>query len=88
MAAATQFVDARVSRYIGTFSEAVAVPAGAMQVVVSGTPGLRPDGSAGGFRRGGRASLGQRVALRCAGAELSDIVQARSQLTDRDDTDT
>ena len=42
---ATQFIDAGVSRHIGTYSDAVAILAGATQVVLSGTPGQRPGGT-------------------------------------------
>ncbi|MEU6577234.1 Rid family hydrolase [Streptomyces sp. NPDC046805] len=129
MAAATQFIDARVSRHIGTYSDAVAIPAGATQVararpspahgrrprsldrsagtpcavsarwaptrsrcgshVLSGTPGLRPDGTRPeDFAEEARqASDNVCQTLRCAGAELNDIVQVRSRLTDLDDID-
>jgi 2-iminobutanoate/2-iminopropanoate deaminase len=89
MTAATQFVDAGVSRHIGTYSDAVAIPAGAIQVVLSGTPGLRPDGTRpDNFAEEAQQAWDNvREALRCAGAELSDIVQVRSWLTDPDDVD-
>ncbi|MGW9031585.1 hypothetical protein ACWGQ5_47770 [Streptomyces sp. NPDC055722] len=45
MTAETQFIDAGVSRHIGTYSDGAAIPAGATQVVLSGTPGLRLDGT-------------------------------------------
>ncbi|MGW0209006.1 Rid family hydrolase [Streptomyces sp. NPDC003233] len=90
MTAATQLIDARVSRHIGTSSEAVAIPAGATQVGLSGTPGFRPDGTLREHfaEEAEQASDNVCEALRCAGAQLSDIVQVRSRLTDRDDTDT
>lgn len=44
MTAATQFIDARMSRHIGTFSEAVAIPAGAMR---SSCPAPRDCGRTG-----------------------------------------
>lgn len=89
MTAATRFIDARVSRHIGTYSDAVAIPAGATQVVLSGTPGLRPDGTRPeDFAEEARqASDNVCEALRYAGAELSGIVRVRSWLTDPDDID-
>ncbi|TCC54410.1 enamine deaminase RidA [Kribbella pittospori] len=68
----------------------VTLPVGATQVVLSGTPGLRPDGTRPeDFADEARLAWGNvREALRCAGAELSDIVQVRSWLTDPDDFDT
>jgi enamine deaminase RidA (YjgF/YER057c/UK114 family) len=61
----------------------------APQVVLSGTPGLRPDRTRPeDFAEEARqASDNVREALRCTGAELSDTVQVRSWLTDRDDID-
>ncbi|MDU9001851.1 Rid family hydrolase [Streptomyces mirabilis] len=89
MTAATQFIDATVSRHIGTYSDAVAIPACAPQVVLSGTPGLRPDGTRPGdfAEEAGQASDNVCEALRCAGAEPSDIVQVWSWLTARGDID-
>ncbi|MFE2321964.1 Rid family hydrolase [Streptomyces sp. NPDC059441] len=56
---------------------------------MSGTPGLRPDGTRPeDFAEEARqASDNVCEALRCAGAELSDIVQVRSWLTPRGDID-
>lgn len=90
MTAAAQFVDTGVSRHIGTYSAAVAIPAGATQVVLSGTPGLRPDGTRPeDFAEEARQAWDNvRESLRCAGAELSDIVQVRSWLTGPGDIDT
>jgi 2-iminobutanoate/2-iminopropanoate deaminase len=89
MTVAAQFVDAGVSRHIGTYSDAVAIPAGATQVVLSGTPGLRPDGTRPEeFAEEARQAWDNvPEALRSAGAELSDIVQVRSWLTDPGDID-
>lgn len=61
MTAATPFIDARVSRHIGTYSDAVAIPAGAAGRPVR-HPGIAAGPNpAGRFRRGGPTSLGQRV---------------------------
>ncbi|MFD7609015.1 RidA family protein [Streptomyces mirabilis] len=56
---------------------------------MSGTPGLRPDGTRPeDFAEEARqASDNVCEALRCAGAEPSDIVQVRSWLTARGDID-
>ncbi|MEU8831813.1 MULTISPECIES: Rid family hydrolase [unclassified Streptomyces] len=61
----------------------------APQVVLSGTPGLRPDRTRPeDFADEARqASDNVCEALRCTGAELSDTVRVRSWLTDRDDID-
>ncbi|MFE9968829.1 hypothetical protein [Streptomyces sp. NPDC005525] len=77
MAVAKQFIDARVSRHIGTHTDAVAIPAGATQVVLSGTPGLRPDGTLPEdfAEEVGQASDSVCEALRQAGADLGDIGQ-------------
>ncbi|MFD1276353.1 hypothetical protein ACFQ51_45515 [Streptomyces kaempferi] len=42
MTAATQLIDVRVSCRIGIYFDALAIPAGAPQVVPSGAPGSRP----------------------------------------------
>jgi hypothetical protein len=44
MTAAESF-DAGIARQIGHYADAVRVPAGHDQILVSGTPGLAPDGS-------------------------------------------
>jgi 2-iminobutanoate/2-iminopropanoate deaminase len=41
-----QLIDAGTSRFIGTYSDAVLVPANARWLVTSGTPGLDADGKA------------------------------------------
>ncbi|MEU1599558.1 Rid family hydrolase [Streptomyces sp. NPDC005708] len=89
MTAATQFIDATASRHIGTYSDAVAIPTSATQVALSATPGVRPDRARPeDFAEEARqASDNVCEAPRCAGAELSDIVQVRSWLTDPDDID-
>jgi 2-iminobutanoate/2-iminopropanoate deaminase len=66
------------------------MPLGSTQVVLSGTPGLRPDGTRPeDFAEEARQAWDNVLeAMRCAGAELGDIVQVRSWLTDPDDIDT
>ena len=43
--AATEPIDAGIARQIGHYADAVRVPADHDQIVVSGTPGLAPNGS-------------------------------------------
>ena len=73
--------------HIGTYADAVAVPAGAELIFVSGTPGLREDGTVpDDFAE--EAALAWRnvqAALQAAGADLGDIVSVRQWLTDPDD---
>lgn len=74
------------SQHLGT----VGILPGTVQVVVSGTSGLRPDGTrpvdfADEVRQ---AWNNVREALLCAGAELSDIVQVRTWLTDAENVGT
>lgn len=82
MTAATQSIgtiktiDTGVSRHMGVYSDAVVIPPGMVGVVLSGTPGLRSDGTRpDDFAEETRQAWGNvREALLCAGAELSDIV--------------
>ncbi|MGW2939413.1 Rid family hydrolase [Streptomyces sp. NPDC001156] len=89
MPAPTQSIDATVSRRIGSYSDAVAIPTSATHVALSATPEVRPDRTRPeDFAEEARqASDNVCEALRCAGAELSDIVRVRSWLTDPDDID-
>ncbi|WP_328890189.1 Rid family hydrolase [Streptomyces sp. NBC_00316] len=88
MTAAAQPIDARTSRRIGTHSDAVTIPAGASQVVRSGTSGLRPDGTLPEdfAEEAGQASDNVCEALRRVGAGLSDVGLVRSWFADRDDS--
>lgn len=66
-----------MSRRIGSYADAVRIPSGMDQVVLSGTPGLRPDGSrpddfAGEARQAWR---NEGEALERAGAKISDVVR-------------
>ncbi|MFD1312114.1 Rid family hydrolase [Streptomyces kaempferi] len=89
MTAATQLIDVRVSCRIGIYFDALAIPAGAPQVVPSGAPGSRPSRTMPEdfAEEAGQASDNVCEGLRPAGAKLSDISQVRSWLTDRDDID-
>jgi enamine deaminase RidA (YjgF/YER057c/UK114 family) len=79
-----------VAHMIGRYSDAVRVPAGYDQIITSGTPGLRPDGTrpedfAEEARQAWRNVAG---ALAAAGAQLTDIVSVRQWLTSADDIKT
>ena len=82
MTAAESF-DAGIARQIGHYADAVRVPAGHDQILVSGTPGLAPDGSLPGDMTGQAAQAWQNIqtALSQAGASLSEIVSVRQWLT-------
>jgi len=75
-----------VAAHIGKYADAVAVSGNRTQVFVSGTPGLREDGTTPeDFTEEARqcwANVEQ--ALREAGADLTDIVYMRQWLTSRD----
>jgi 2-iminobutanoate/2-iminopropanoate deaminase len=72
-----------VAHKIGRYSDAVRVPAGYEQIVTSGTPGLRPDGTLpDDFAEEARqAWRNVAEALAAAGAQLTDIVSVRQWLT-------
>jgi 2-iminobutanoate/2-iminopropanoate deaminase len=75
-----------VAHKIGRYSDAVRVPAGYEQIVTSGTPGLRPDGTLpDDFAEEARQAW-RNVAevLGAAGAQLTDIVSVRQWLTSAD----
>ena len=63
------------------------MPAGYEQIVTSGTPGLRPDGTLpDGFAEEARKAWSNVAeALGAAGAQLTDIVSVRQWLTSADD---
>lgn len=76
-----------VAHLIGRYADAVRVPAGYEQIFVSGTPGLRADGSLPEDFGEEAAQAWRNVAeaLSRAGAELTDIVSVRQWLTSADD---
>jgi 2-iminobutanoate/2-iminopropanoate deaminase len=79
-----------VAHMIGRYSDAVRVPAGYDQIITSGTPGLRPDGTLPeDFAEEARqAWRNVAAALAAAGAQLTDIVSVRQWLTSADDIKT
>ena len=66
--------DAGVAHQLGLYADAVRVPAGWDQILVSGTPGLAPDGTlpAARVHRGDR---GDRRRSRRAGAGLVSLAR-------------
>jgi 2-iminobutanoate/2-iminopropanoate deaminase len=78
--------DVGVAAQIGHYSDAVRVPAGYDQIIVSGTPGLAADGTLPADMTG-QATLAWRNVekiLDAAGASLGDIVAVRQWLTNPD----
>jgi enamine deaminase RidA (YjgF/YER057c/UK114 family) len=75
--------DAGVSHQIGRYSDAVRVPAGRDQVIVSGTPGLDATGAIPADFADEARQAWRNVAaiLDKAGASVSDIVSVRQYLT-------
>lgn len=80
-------VNVNVSQPIGRYSDAVRVPAGLDTIVVSGTPGVRRDGSVPTdiTDESTQAWKNVETALARAGARLGDIVSVRQWLTASDD---
>ncbi|MFJ5643566.1 RidA family protein [Streptomyces sp. NPDC093223] len=80
-------INVGVSHQIGRYADAVRVPAGYDQVLVSGTPGLHPDGSLADDVTGQATQAWENVKsiLERAGATMADIVSIRQWLTDADD---
>ena len=75
-----------VAAHIGKYADAVAVSGGGTQVFVSGTPGLREDGSPPDdfIDEARQCWANVENALGKAGAKLTDIVYMRQWLTSRD----
>jgi 2-iminobutanoate/2-iminopropanoate deaminase len=84
---ATESFDAGIARQIGHYADAVRVPAGYDQILVSGTPGLAPDGSLPDGMTGQATQAWQNIetTLNQAGASLGDIVSVRQWLIDAED---
>ena len=86
MTAAESF-DTGIARQIGHYADAVRVPAGHDQILVSGTPGLAQDGSLPGDVTGQATQAWQNIqtTLSQAGASLPDIVGVRQWLISAED---
>jgi 2-iminobutanoate/2-iminopropanoate deaminase len=76
-----------IAHQIGRYADAVIVPAGYDQIFVSGTPGLRADGSLPDTFADEATQAWRNVeaVLAEAGAALSDIVSVRQWLLDSND---
>jgi 2-iminobutanoate/2-iminopropanoate deaminase len=83
---AAEFVNAGVAHQIGHYADAVRVPAGYDQIIVSGTPGVRPDGTVPNdiTEEATQAWMNVQEILTGAGARLTDIVAVRQWLTNED----
>lgn len=79
--------DAGVAHQIGRYADAVRVPAGYDQILVSGTPGITADGSVPDDIAGESTQAWRNISavLSLAGASLADIVSIRQWLTDAGD---
>jgi 2-iminobutanoate/2-iminopropanoate deaminase len=75
-----------VAAHIGSYADAVVVPAGVEQVFVSGTPGLRPDGTRPDDFTDEAFQAWHNVeeALKQAGVGIENIVSVRQWLTSPD----
>ena len=84
---APQTYDAGISRQIGRYPDAIRVPAGYDQIVVSGTPGLDENGNIPADFADEVRQAWRNVAaiLEKAGASISDIVSVRQYLTREED---
>jgi 2-iminobutanoate/2-iminopropanoate deaminase len=87
---APQIYDGGISHKIGRYSDAIRVPAGYDQIVVSGTPGIDENGNIpADFADEARQAWRNVVAiLEEAGASITDIVSIRQYLTREEDIKT
>lgn len=87
---APETYDAGISHQIGRYADAIRVPAGRDQVIVSGTPGLDENGAipADFADEARQAWRNVAVILSKAGASISDIVSVRQYLTRPEDIKT
>ena len=79
--------DIGIAAHIGAYSDAVAVPAGARWLAISGTPGLAPDGTVRGNFEDQAAQAWRNVcdALSNAGFSVDDLVKITQYLTSAED---
>jgi 2-iminobutanoate/2-iminopropanoate deaminase len=86
---AAQSFHAGIALQLGHHADAVRIPAGYDQIVVSGTPGLAPNGALASDI-GGQAMQAWRnveaILLR-AGVTLADVVSVREWLVNQDDVE-
>jgi 2-iminobutanoate/2-iminopropanoate deaminase len=87
---APETYDAGVAHQIGRYADAIRVPGGYDQIVVSGTPGIDENGNIpADFAEEARQAWRNVAAiLEKAGASIGDIVSIRQYLTREDDRET
>src|SRR4051812_50194482 len=87
---APQTYDAGIAHQIGRYSDAIRVPAGYDQIVVSGTPGLDENGNIPAEFADEARQAWRNVAaiLEKAGASISDIASIRQDLARQEDIET
>jgi 2-iminobutanoate/2-iminopropanoate deaminase len=87
---APQTHDAGIAHLIGRYSDAIRVPAGYDQIVVSGTPGIDENGKIPADFAAEARQAWRNVAaiLEKAGASIGDIVFIRQYLTREEDIKT
>jgi 2-iminobutanoate/2-iminopropanoate deaminase len=80
-------IETGIAAQIGSYADAVRIPAGYDQIVVAGTPGLRSDGTVPDDITGQSTEAWKNVEaiLERAGASLTDIVGIRQWLTSAED---
>jgi enamine deaminase RidA (YjgF/YER057c/UK114 family) len=80
-------IDQGIATQIGHYADAVVIPAGYDQILVSGTPGLDQDGELAPDITGQSEQAWENVTriLDAAGASVSDIVFIRQWLTHESD---
>lgn len=82
-------IDQGIATQIGHYADAVVIPAGYDQILVSGTPGLDQDGELPTDVTGQSEQAWENVirVLDAAGADLSNIVFVREWLVNESDVD-
>jgi 2-iminobutanoate/2-iminopropanoate deaminase len=87
MTSRIQTIETGISTQIGHYADAVRIPAGYDQIVLSGTPGLTSDGTlpVGIEKQAEQAWLNVEHILNAAGATIADVVSVRQWLRDADD---
>jgi enamine deaminase RidA (YjgF/YER057c/UK114 family) len=87
---APQTYDTGFSHQIGRYPDAIRVPAGYDQIIVSGTPGLDENGRIPADFADEARQVWRNIAaiLEKAGASISDIVSVRQYLTREEDIKT
>jgi enamine deaminase RidA (YjgF/YER057c/UK114 family) len=80
-------IDQGIATQIGHYADAVVIPAGYDQILVSGTPGIDQDGDIAPDITGQSEQAWENIVriLKAAGAEISDIVFIRQRLTSESD---